>query len=90
VVRAALPLPGQQAAEHREAREGSSAEAREEQGREAVEEAEPSSMIYVVASVQATTCLALGAMFAHGGNWRLGIAQACYGVATIALFARAG
>lgn len=46
-------------------------------------------MIYVVASVQAVTCATLGIMFATSGSWRLGIAQACYGVATIALFARA-
>jgi hypothetical protein len=46
-------------------------------------------MIYAAASVQAVTCITLGVMFAHTGSWRLAIAQACYGIATIALFARA-
>jgi hypothetical protein len=46
-------------------------------------------VIYAVAGVQAVTCVVLGALFACSGSWRLAIAQACYGVATIALFARA-
>lgn len=46
-------------------------------------------MIYAAAVVQAVTCVVLGILFGMGGNYRLGIAQACYGIATIALFARA-
>lgn len=46
-------------------------------------------MIYLVATVQAITCVVLGVLFVCAGSWRLGIAQACYGIATIALFARA-
>lgn len=46
-------------------------------------------MIYVLAGVQAVTCAGLGVAFACTGSWRLAIAQACYGIATIALFARA-
>lgn len=47
-------------------------------------------MIYVVATIQALTCITLGFLFMRVGDPRLAIAQACYGVATIALFARAG
>lgn len=47
-------------------------------------------MIYVAAGVQAVTCMTLGVMFFRVGDPRLAIAQVCYGIATIALFARAG
>ena len=45
-------------------------------------------MIYAAAAVQAVTCVVLGILFYRHGDPRLAIAQACYGVATIALFAR--
>lgn len=45
-------------------------------------------MIYVVASIEALTCFVLGVIFWRVGEHRLAIAQACYGVATVALFAR--
>lgn len=45
-------------------------------------------MIIVLTTIQALTFVVLGALFLRGGNWRLGVTQMLYGVATVLIFAR--
>lgn len=46
------------------------------------------SVVIYVAGVQALTCCVLGLLFWRAGNWRLGLTQVLYGMATILIFAR--
>jgi hypothetical protein len=43
---------------------------------------------HAVVIAQIITFPTLGACFIAAGNWRLGVAQCCYGLATLALFYR--
>lgn len=45
-------------------------------------------VILYLATVQAMTCCGLGVCFMRAGNWRLGVTQFLYGIATILIFGR--
>lgn len=45
-------------------------------------------VILYLAGIQAMTCCGLGVCFLRAGNWRLGVTQVLYGVATILIFGR--
>lgn len=44
--------------------------------------------ILYLAGIQALTCCGLGICFLRAGNWRLGVTQMLYGIATILIFGR--